>query len=177
MTTAHHSDPHAAPGSASDRRRSPRALVALGAALVLIAGAGGATAVADQGRSHRAITTPDAPAAIGPYSQGISAGNLTFVSGQLPIDPKTGTIPSGASVEEQTRQALRNVEAVLNADDMTFDHVVKTTVYLADLDDYGHFNAAYAEFFGSSAPPARATIEVAEVPRQAKVEISAIAVR
>jgi 2-iminobutanoate/2-iminopropanoate deaminase len=144
---------------------------------VLVGGVGGASAVADRSGRHRAIATPDAPAAIGPYSQGISAGNLVFVSGQLPIDPKTGTIPADASVEEQTRQALRSVEAVLKADGMSLRHVVSTTVYLADLDDFARFNAAYAEFFGSSAPPARATVEVARVPRDAKVEISAIAVR
>ncbi|WP_419994923.1 Rid family detoxifying hydrolase [Streptomyces boninensis] len=123
------------------------------------------------------ISTPDAPAAIGPYSQGISAGNLTFISGQLPIDPKTGSIPAGATVEEQTRQVLRNVRAVLRADGMSLRSVVSTTVYLADLDDFDRFNAAYAEFFGAGAPPARATVEAARVPRDAKVEISAIAVR
>jgi 2-iminobutanoate/2-iminopropanoate deaminase len=143
----------------------------------LVVGVGGASAVADQSGRHRVLSTPDAPAAIGPYSQGISAGNLTFVSGQLPIDPKTGTILADASIEEQTRQALRSVEAVLKADGMSLTHVVSTTVYLADLDDFARFNAAYAEFFGSSAPPARATVEVARVPRDAKVEISAIAVR
>ncbi|NWF29417.1 RidA family protein [Streptomyces sp. PKU-EA00015] len=154
-----------------------RALGALAAAAVLAVGIGGSAAVAEQTSRHRVVATPDAPAAIGPYSQGISAGNLTFVSGQLPIDPSTGAIPAGASVEEQTRQVLRNVEAVLKADGMSLSHVVSTTVYLADLDDFARFNAAYAEFFGSAAPPARATVEVARVPRDAKVEISAIAVR
>ncbi|MFE4444438.1 RidA family protein [Streptomyces sp. NPDC056820] len=180
MTTSHQSQSHApshAPPHSGGHRRLRRTLVALGAAVVLVGGVGGASAIADQSGRHRAITTPDAPAAIGPYSQGISAGNLTFVSGQLPIDPKTGSLPADASIEEQTRQALRSVEAVLKADGMSLTHVVSTTVYLADLDDFARFNAAYAEFFGSSAPPARATVEVARVPRDAKVEISAIAVR
>jgi 2-iminobutanoate/2-iminopropanoate deaminase len=166
------------PLRAEGRRR--RALGALAAAALLVVGAGSASAGADQGDRpgrHRAITTPDAPAAIGPYSQGISAGNLTFVSGQLPLDPETETIPPGASVEEQTRLVLRNVEAVLRADRMSLRNVVSTTVYLADLDDFERFNTAYAEFFDSAAPPARATVEVARVPRNAKVEISAIAVR
>ncbi|PZT71399.1 RidA family protein [Streptomyces sp. SW4] len=143
-----------------------------------MAGTAGASAGADDGGGrHRAISTPDAPAAIGPYSQGISTGRLVFVSGQLPIDPATGEIPAGATVEEQTRRALRSVQAVLEADRLTLRHVVNTTVYLSDLDDFARFNAVYAEFFGSSAPPARATVEVARLPRDAKVEISAIAVR
>lgn len=163
------------------RRPSSRRVTALAATAALFLGLGGASAVAEttdqQSPRHRVVATPDAPAAIGPYSQGISAGNLTFVSGQLPIDPRTRAIPAGASVEEQTRQVLRNVEAVLEADGMSMSHVVSTTVYLADLDDFARFNAAYAEYFGSAAPPARATVEVARVPRDAKVEISAIAVR
>ncbi|MFF4828964.1 Rid family hydrolase [Streptomyces sp. NPDC001312] len=121
MTTSHHSQSHApshAPPHSGGHRRLRRTLVALGAAVVLVGGVGGASAIADQNGRHRAITTPDAPAAIGPYSQGISAGNLTFVSGQLPIDPKTGSLPADASIEEQTRQALRSVEAVLKADGM-----------------------------------------------------------
>ncbi|MEV6106158.1 RidA family protein [Streptomyces sp. NPDC051940] len=157
--------------------RHRRTLGAVAAAALLVVGVGGASAVADQGDRHRVIATPDAPAAIGPYSQGISAGSLTFVSGQLPLDPKTGSIPAGASIEDQTRLVLRNVEAVLRADGMSLSNVVSTTVYLADLDDFARFNTAYAEFFGSAAPPARATVEVARVPRDAKVEISAISVR
>jgi 2-iminobutanoate/2-iminopropanoate deaminase len=157
-------------------RRHRRTLGAVAAAALLVLGVGGASAVADHGDRHRVIDTPDAPAAIGPYSQGVSAGNLTFVSGQLPLDPKTGSIPAGASVEEQTRQVLSNVEAVLEADGMSLRNVVSTTVYLSDLDDFDRFNAAYAEFFGA-APPARATVEVARVPRDAKVEISVIAIR
>lgn len=159
------------------RRIPRRSMAALAAAAALAVAAGGWSAKADPGSRPRAISSADAPAAIGPYSQGISAGNLTFVSGQLPIDPKTGALSADAPVEEQTRQVLRNVEAVLKADGMTLNHVVSTTVYVADLDDFARFNSAYAEFFGSAAPPARATVEVARLPRDAKVEISAIAVR
>ncbi|GLW96630.1 RidA family protein [Microtetraspora sp. NBRC 16547] len=156
--------------------RSRGTLAALAAALALVV-ASGTWAVADAHARHKAVSTPDAPAAIGPYSQGISTGQLLFVSGQLPIDPRTGTLPAEASIEDQTRQVLRNVEAVLKADRMTLANVVSTTVYLADLDDFARFNTAYAEFFGTDSPPARATVEVARVPRDAKVEISAIAVR
>ncbi|MBA0051227.1 RidA family protein [Streptomyces sp. AJS327] len=167
--------------------RRGRTLGALTAAAVLAAGLGGASAVAHQGGDdeggkphsgkHRPITTPDAPEAIGPYSQGISAGNMTFVSGQLPIDPKTGEIPADSSIEEQTRLALRNVRAILRADGLSLKHVVSTTVYVADLDDFDRFNTAYAKFFGSSAPPSRSTVEAARVPKDAKVEVAAIAVR
>lgn len=153
-------------------------VAAVAAVLGLVVGVGGASAMADGSESrHKAVSTTDAPAAIGPYSQGISTGSQLFVSGQLPIDPKTGEMPEGASIEEQTRQSLRNIEAVLKADRMGMANVVNTTVYLADLDDFARFNAAYAEFFGKGAPPARSTVEVARVPRDAKVEISAIAVR
>lgn len=163
-----------------DRRlgRTWRPVAAIAAVLGLAVGAGGTSAVADDTRArHKTVSTADAPAAIGPYSQGVSTGAVLYVSGQLPIEPRTGKLPTDGSIEEQTRQALRNVEAVVEADRMGLDHVVKTTVYLADLDDFDRFNSAYAEFFGSGAPPARSTVEVARVPRDAKVEISAIAVR
>ncbi|WP_232627002.1 Rid family detoxifying hydrolase [Streptomyces alfalfae] len=152
-------------------------LLALGAVVALVAGAGGASAGIDHHGRHRAISTPDAPTAIRPYSQGVSAGHLVFVSGQLPIDSATGEIPSDATIEEQTRRAARIVQAVLQADRLTLNHVVSTTAYLADLDDFDRFSTACSEFFGSSVPPARATVEAARLPRDAKVEISAIAVR
>lgn len=125
---------------------------------------------------HRVVSSPDAPAAIGPYSQGVSAGNQLYLSGQLPMDPRTGEIPPGSDVGQQTRQVLQNLSAVLAADRMTLSSIVSTTVYLSDLDDFADFNAAYAEFF-PTAPPARATVQVARLPRDAKVEIAAIAVR
>jgi 2-iminobutanoate/2-iminopropanoate deaminase len=135
-----------------------------------------ASAGDDGGGNHKVIASSDAPAAIGPYSQGIAAGNQVYLSGQLPLDPQTNQIPAGATIQDQTRQVIRNLEAVLEAADMSLENVVSTTVYLSDLDDFNAFNAAYAEFFGSRAP-ARATVEVARIPRDAKVEISAIAVR
>jgi 2-iminobutanoate/2-iminopropanoate deaminase len=135
-----------------------------------------ASAGDDGGGKHKVIASSDAPAAIGPYSQGIAAGNQVYLSGQLPLDPKTNQIPAGATIQDQTRQSIRNLEAVLEAADMSLGNVVSTTVYLGDLDDFDAFNAAYAEFFGPQAP-ARATVEVAQLPRAAKVEISAIAVR
>lgn len=125
---------------------------------------------------NRVISTPGAPAAIGPYSQGIGAGKMLFLSGQLPMDPATGKLLTDASMTEQTRRVVRNLEAVLRADDMTLADVTSTTVYLRDLDDFDEFNAAYAEFF-PKAPPARATVQVARLPKDADIEISAIAVR
>ncbi|WP_435876064.1 RidA family protein [Saccharopolyspora shandongensis] len=135
-----------------------------------------ASAGDESGTAHRVITSADAPAAIGPYSQGIAAGNHVYLSGQLPLDRKTNQIPEGATIQDQTRQVLRNLEAVLEAADMSLDDVVSTTVYLTDLDDFAAFNATYAEFFAQR-PPARATVEVAQLSRGAKLEISAIAVR
>ena len=149
-------------------RRIPwRSAVAVAAAASLAMAVGSATAEAEPDGRPRVITSPDAPEAIGPYSQGISTGSLAFLSGQLPIDPKTGTIPADATIEDQTRQVLRNLDAVLKADGMSLDNVVSPTVYVSDLDDFARFNAAYAEFFGSGAPPARATVEVARVPLDA----------
>ncbi len=126
-------------------------------------------------RSPRHIETGDAPAAIGPYSQAVVAGQLVFVSGQIPLLPDgTGLVPGG--VAEQTRQVLRNLQAILNAAGLNLEQVVKTTCYLTDLSAFTTFNDAYAEFFGEG-KPARATVEVASLPRGALVEIDAIAVQ
>lgn len=125
---------------------------------------------------HRVITTTDAPAAIGPYSQAVGAGPTLYLSGQLPIDPASGDVLADADIETQTRQVMRNLEAVLRADGMTTENIVSTTVYLTDLDEFDRFNAAYAEFF-SKAPPARATVQVGRLARDVHVEISAVAVR
>lgn len=127
----------------------------------------------------RAIVAADAPAAIGPYSQGISvgkaaAGRLVFVSGQTPIDPATGKLVEG-DVQIQTRRCLENVTAVLKAAGTSSDRVVKTTVFLIDMADFKAMNEVYAAFFGS-VPPARSTIAVAGLPLGARVEIEAIAV-
>lgn len=125
--------------------------------------------------SKQAIATPTAPAAIGPYSQGVTAGGTAYVSGQLPIDPATGAF-AGEDAAAQARQSLANIRAILAAAGLTMDDVAKTTVYLADIADFAAVNEAYAEFF--SAPfPARAAFQVAALPRGAKVEIEAVAVR
>ncbi|GLY69613.1 Rid family detoxifying hydrolase [Amycolatopsis taiwanensis] len=152
-------------------------LGAVAAVLAMAVSGSVAWAGADPQTRHQPLNPPDAPAAIGPYSQGISTGHMAFVSGQLPIDPATGRLLADASIEEQTQQVLRNVQAVLAADHLRLAQVVSTTVYLSNLDDFDRFNAAYAEFFTGEAPPARATVQVARVPKDVKVEISAIAVR
>lgn len=119
-----------------------------------------------------AITTSLAAPAVGPYSQGIQAGTFVFASGQLPIDPQTGTLPDG--IEAQTRQSLANLGAVLRAGGADFASVVKTTVFLKNMDDFSAMNAIYAEHF-VELPPARSTVEVARLPRGALVEVEAVA--
>ena len=121
------------------------------------------------------ISTPLAPAAIGPYSQGIRVGKTVYLSGQIAIDPTTNQFMTGASIEEQTKRVLENLAGVLTAAGLRLEDVVNTTVYLADLNDFTKMNQVYATFF-KNAPPARATLQVAGIPRNAKVEISAIAV-
>ena len=118
------------------------------------------------------IKTDKAPAAIGPYSQGFVGGGLVFCSGQLPIDLKTGEIP--ATVAEQTRKSLENVAAILAEGGSGLDAIVKTTVFLKDMNSFSEMNAVYADFF-KGAPPARSTVEVARLPKDALVEIEAIA--
>ncbi len=121
----------------------------------------------------KAIATDKAPAAIGPYSQGIQAGGLTITSGQLPIDPATGAFAEGG-IADQTRQSLENVKAVLAAAGYTMDDVIKTTVFLKDMNDFAAMNEVYATFF-SATPPARSAVEVARLPKDALLEIEAIA--
>lgn len=124
---------------------------------------------------NQAIATPNAPGAIGPYSQGIAAGNMAFVSGQLPIDPATGAF-AGEDIVSQTKQSLLNIKAILEENGMTMADVVKTTVLLADIGEFGAMNQVYGEFF--TAPyPARAAFQVAALPKNAKVEIEAVAVK
>ena len=125
------------------------------------------------GTLREVIATDQAPRAIGPYSQAIRAGNLLFCSGQIPIDPATGEFVSGG-VAEQTEQVMRNLSAVLKAGQSSLKQVVKTTVFLADMDDFTAMNDVYGRFFGEN-PPARATVQAARLPRDAKVEIEAIA--
>jgi 2-iminobutanoate/2-iminopropanoate deaminase len=123
--------------------------------------------------ARQVILTHDAPAPVGPYSQAIKAGALVFVAGQIPIDPATGEMPEG--IAEQTRLALGNVAAVLEAAGASVADVVKTTVFLQDLDDFAAMNEVYASVF-TDEPPARACVEVARLPKGALVEIEAIAV-
>src|SRR5579872_6972037 len=124
----------------------------------------------------KAIHTPDAPAAIGPYSQAIQVGDFLFVSGILPIDPATGKLVEG-SIETLTGRILDSLEAILGAANLTLQNVVKTEVYLKDLTDFTAMNKVYAERFQGPTPPARATIQVAKLPLDAKIEISCTAYR
>jgi 2-iminobutanoate/2-iminopropanoate deaminase len=119
------------------------------------------------------IATDRAPRAIGPYSQAVRAGELIFASGQIPIDPVTGEFVPGG-IAEQTEQVLRNLTAVFEAAGVTMNQVVKTTVFLANMDDFAAMNEVYGRFFGVE-PPARATVQAARLPRDARVEIEAIA--
>ncbi len=120
------------------------------------------------------IATDRAPRAIGPYSQAVRAGNLVFASGQIPIDPATGEFVAGG-VAEQTEQVLRNLTSVFAAAGVELNQIVKTTVFLAHMEDFAAMNEVYGRFFGEQ-PPARATVQAARLPRDAKVEIEAIAV-
>ena len=121
------------------------------------------------------VATAAAPAAIGPYSQAVQAGGFVFCSGQIPLDPESGTLIEG-SIEVQTRRVLDNLRAVLEAAGCSTDDVVRTTIFLADLGDFAAVNAIYAEYF-SEPYPSRSTVGVASLPRGAKVEIDAIALR
>lgn len=118
------------------------------------------------------LATSNAPAAIGPYSQGIRAGHLVFSSGQIPVDPATGLIPEG--IQAQTRQAMENVLAVLAEAGATAENIVKTTVFLQDMNDFAAMNEVYATFF-SGAAPARSAVQVARLPKDCPIEIEAVA--
>lgn len=120
------------------------------------------------------ISTENAPSAIGPYSQAVKVGNMVFCSGQIPIDPATGEFNSD-NVTEQTRQVLQNLSAVLEAAGTNLSNVVKTTVFLVDMNEFTQMNEVYAEFFSEN-KPARATVQAARLPRDTRVEIDCIAV-
>lgn len=122
---------------------------------------------------NEVISTENAPGAIGPYSQAIKAGGMVFCSGQIPIDPTTGQFVSD-NVAEQTAQVFKNLEAVLRAAGTGLGNVVKTTVFLADMNDFTEMNEVYSQFFSEN-KPARATVQAARLPRDAKVEIDCIA--
>ena len=121
----------------------------------------------------KVIQTQMAPAAIGPYSQAIQVGNLVYTSGQIPINPATGTFAEGG-IKEQTRQSLTNVKAILEAAGLTMNNVVKTTVFMADMGDFADMNSVYAEFF-SQPYPARSAVAVKTLPKGALVEIEVVA--
>jgi 2-iminobutanoate/2-iminopropanoate deaminase len=123
---------------------------------------------------RQALSAPDAPAAIGPYSPAIRAGNLLFLSGQIPLDAATGSIV-GDDITTQTEQVMRNISALLEAAGAGFGHVVRTTVYLTDMNEFTAMNAVYGRFVVDP-PPARATVQVSRLPRDARVEIDVIAV-
>ena len=120
------------------------------------------------------LATEQAPAAIGPYSQGIAAGETVYVSGQLPLDPATGAFPEG--IAAQTAQSLKNLQAILAQQGMTLANVVKTTVFLADINDFAEMNKVYGEFF-TQPYPARSAVQVAKLPKDAPLEIECIAVK
>jgi len=122
---------------------------------------------------RQAVSTPSAPQAIGPYSQGIKAGSLLFVSGQVPIDPATGNVVEG-DIAAQTHRVFRNIGEILKAGGASFEHVVRTTVFLADMNDFAAMNAVYATYFSAPAP-ARATVQVSRLPKDARIEIDVIA--
>lgn len=119
------------------------------------------------------VLTPRGPKPIGPYSQGIKANGLVFVSGQIALDPQTGEF-SGADVRQQTERVMENLKAILEASGVSFGHVVKTTVYLKDMNDFTAMNEVYGRYF-TAAPPARSTLQAARLPKDALVEIDLIA--
>jgi 2-iminobutanoate/2-iminopropanoate deaminase len=120
------------------------------------------------------ISTPEAPAAVGPYSQAVRVGSTVYCAGQIPLDPKSGQIVSGG-VDAQTRRVLDNIAAVLRAEGLSFENIVKTTIFLIDLGDFQTVNEIYAGYF-KQAPPARSTVQVAALPKGARVEIEVVAV-
>jgi 2-iminobutanoate/2-iminopropanoate deaminase len=125
--------------------------------------------------SRSTVTTPLAPAAIGPYSQGVLVGDQLYVSGQIAIDPETGSMVDG-TIEEETERVLDNIGAILKAASMTFENVVKCEVVMTDVNDYAQINEVYARYFNEQ-PPARQAVQVEGLPRNARVEISCVAVR
>ncbi len=132
-------------------------------------------AEAQQASDHKAISSDKAPAAIGPYSAGIAVGNMVFLSGQIPLIPGTTDLVKGR-IEDQTKQVLENLKALLQASGLTMANVVQTTVYMKDINDFAKMNTVYGTYFPQT-PPARATVEVARLPRDAAIEIALIAAR
>lgn len=127
-------------------------------------------------QKREVISTPHAPAAIGPYSQAILAGDTLYCSGQIPIDPKTNTVMNDYDIEQQTELVLENLGAVLKGASMSYRNVCRCEVFLASMDEFAQMNEVYSRYFNES-PPARVTVEVSKLPRGVRVEISCIAVR
>ena len=126
---------------------------------------------------RKIIQTDHAPAPVGPYNQAIVAsGSMLFVAGQIPLDPKSGQLVGGEDVAAQTEQAISNLTAILKAGGATLENVVKTSVFLKDMNDFAAMNAVYAQHFGEASAPARACVEVARLPKDVRVEIECIAV-
>lgn len=124
--------------------------------------------------TKKIISSPDAPQAVGPYSQGVEANGILFLAGQIPLDPSGNMVPGG--ITEQTERVLQNIQALLAAAGLTFDDVVKSTVFLSDMNNFAGMNAVYAKYYTAN-PPARSTVQVARLPKDALVEIETIAIR
>tara|TARA_R110002020_G_scaffold293535_2_gene509014 strand:+ start:123528 stop:123908 length:381 start_codon:yes stop_codon:yes gene_type:complete len=122
------------------------------------------------------ISTSDAPAPIGPYNQAVLAGETLFISGQIPLDPSTGELVSG-DIAEESKMVMKNLEAILTAAEMTFENVVKSSIFLSDMNDFSAVNAVYGTYFNEETAPARETVQVANLPKFVNVEISMIAVK
>jgi len=122
------------------------------------------------------INTSNAPAPIGPYNQAVLSGDTLYISGQIPLDPKTGELIAG-DIKKEARQSMENLKAILTEADMTFENVVKSSIFLSDMNQFAHVNEVYASYFNSETAPARETVEVANLPKFVNVEISMIAVR
>ena len=122
------------------------------------------------------INTPNAPAPIGPYNQAVLTGNTLYISGQIPIDPKTGNLVEG-DIKKETKQSMENLKAILTEAEMTFDHVVKSTIFIKDMHQFAQINEIYGSYFDPETAPARETVEVANLPKFVNVEISMIAIK
>lgn len=122
------------------------------------------------------ITTAQAPAPIGPYNQAVLAGNTLYISGQIPIDPKTGDLISG-DIKKETEQSMQNLKAILTEAGMTFEHVVKSSIFVKDMHQFSQINEVYGAYFDADTAPARETVEVANLPKFVNVEISMIAIK
>tara|TARA_R110000796_G_scaffold252631_1_gene389311 strand:- start:215300 stop:215680 length:381 start_codon:yes stop_codon:yes gene_type:complete len=122
------------------------------------------------------INTPNAPAPIGPYNQAVLAGNTLYISGQIPIDPKSGNLIEG-DIQKETKQSMENLKAILTEAGMTFENVVKTSIFIKDMNQFSQINEVYGSYFNAETAPARETVEVANLPKFVNVEISMIAVK